>query len=499
MPSQPAPPRRVTPDDDPVIDDPVIDDPVIVVGAGIAGLVCARALHRAGRRVLVLEREAEPGGRARSRIVDGYTVDRGFQVLFTAYPVLGAALGLAPLAGDAREDDAGLALRRFAPAARVVTAGGASYVGDAFRAPLRAPLDSLRMLAGTALARALPLGDKLRVLALKRLATSLSVDECFADRYDRTTARAFLAARGFTPHAIARFFAPFYGGILLDPALGTSAAILLFTFKMLSEGDAVVPAAGIGAVAARLAAGLPPGALRTRVTVAAVRADGGRARGVVTSDGEHLAAADVVLAAEPPAAARLAATAGVALDGRPDALGSTTLYFAAHEAPLPGRAIWLNASGHERSHEQRHEHAEHGASTGGEPRPAVSHAVTLTDVAPEYAAADAPHGRHLLAASAVGAAAALDDDVLAARMLAELAGMRRAAGLGPVPALAPVAVERVGYAQFAQPPGTKGRRTGGGTELPGLWRASETAHSSSLEGAARGGMLAAEGVLGGRA
>ena len=472
--------------------DPVDADRVIVVGAGVAGLACARALHRAGRRVLVLERESAPGGRARSRTVDGYTIDRGFQVLFTAYPVLGAALGFAPVEGDARDDEGGLALRRFAPAARVVTEGSASYVGDALRAPFRAPLESLRMLAGTAVARALPLADKLRVLALKRLATSLSVEECFADAYDGVSARDFLAARGFTAHAIARFFAPFYGGILLDPTLGTSAAVLLFTFKMLAEGDAVLPAAGIGAMAARLAAGLPEGALRTRVGVVAIRTEGGRVRGVVTQDGEQLAASAVVLATEPPVAARLAATAGVALDVPRGALGSTTLYFAAREAPLPGRAIWLNAAGHERTHEQG------GTAAGSaEPWPAVSHAVTLTEVAPEYAAFDAPHGRHLLAASAVGAAAALDEDALAARMLAELAGMRRAAGLGPVPALAPIAVERVPYAQFAQPPGTRERRTGAETGLPGLWRASETAHSSSFEGAARGGELAALAVQGG--
>ena len=461
-------------------------DLVIVVGAGVAGLACARALHRAGRRVLVLERESAPGGRARSRRVDGYTIDRGFQVLFTAYPVLGAALGFVPIEGDARDDDGGLALRRFAPAARVVTEGSASYVGDALRAPFRDPLDSLRMLVGTALARALPLADKLRVLALKRLATSLSVDACFADAYDAVSARDFLTARGFTAHAIARFFAPFYGGILLDPSLSTSASVLLFTFKMLAEGDAVLPASGIGAMAAHLVAALPADAVRTQVRVAALRVDGGRVRGVVTHDGEQIDAGVVVLATESPAAARLAATAGVVLDVPQGALGSTTLYFAAHEAPLPGRAIWLNAAGHERTHDQ-------GAPARGatDPWPAVSHAVTLTEVAPEYAAPDAPHGRHLLAASAVGAAAALDDDALAARMLAELAGMRRAAGLGPVPALAPIAVERVPYAQYAQPPGTRGRRTGAETDVPGLWRASETAHSSSFEGAARGGEEAA--------
>ncbi|MGZ8379856.1 MAG: FAD-dependent oxidoreductase, partial [Gemmatirosa sp.] len=66
----------------------------VVVGAGIAGLLCARELARAGRPVTVLEREPAPGGRVRSRMVDGYVIDRGFQVLFTAYPTLRAALDL---------------------------------------------------------------------------------------------------------------------------------------------------------------------------------------------------------------------------------------------------------------------------------------------------------------------------------------------------------------------------------------------------------------------
>jgi hypothetical protein len=73
--------------------------------------------------------------------------------------------------------------------------------------------------------------------------------------------------------------------------------------------------------------------------------------------------------------------------------------------------------------------------------------------------------------------------------------MRRAAALDDGPALVPVAVERVPYAQFAQPPGARARRTPASGGLAGLWRASETAHSSSLEGAARGGTLAAQAVL----
>jgi hypothetical protein len=75
--------------------------------------------------------------------------------------------------------------------------------------------------------------------------------------------------------------------------------------------------------------------------------------------------------------------------------------------------------------------------------------------------------------------------------------MRAAAGLPPLPdgALVPVAVERVPYAQYAQPPGAAGRRTPPTTRIRGLWRASEEAHTSSLEGAARGGVQAARALM----
>jgi phytoene dehydrogenase-like protein len=50
---------------------------VIVIGAGLGGLLSAAILARRGRRVLVLEREAEVGGRLRSYAVDGYVIDAG--------------------------------------------------------------------------------------------------------------------------------------------------------------------------------------------------------------------------------------------------------------------------------------------------------------------------------------------------------------------------------------------------------------------------------------
>lgn len=414
----------------------------IVVGAGIAGLVCALELERAGQRVLVVEKAGAVGGRVRSSVVDGYTIDHGFQVLFTAYPVLRSYLDL-----DALE------LRAFLPAARIAHDGGSSLVGDAWKHPA--------LLLDTVAARTIPVADKLRLLALRRLATSLTVDECFAARFSGLSAAEFLRGRGLSDAAVARFFAPFYGGIFLDRTLSSSASMLLFTFKMLAEGDTAVPAAGMGAISRQIADQLRPGTVRLGTPVGRVDARAGRVAGVALDD-DSLGARNVVLATEAPVVERLTATAGASYTLPPGALACATVYWSADDAPLPGKALWLN----------------------GDPRAVVSHAVTLTEIAPEYA----PAGRHLLAATAVGGAAELSDEALIGGALRDLAALRGE----PLPRMEYIATWRVPYAQYPQPPHFRERRpsiAAGG--VSGLWLASELLHTSSLDGAARGGRDAA--------
>ncbi len=58
---------------------------VLVIGAGLSGLAAARTLQRSGREVLVLEQSPEVGGRVQTQEINGYRVDKGFQVLLTAY------------------------------------------------------------------------------------------------------------------------------------------------------------------------------------------------------------------------------------------------------------------------------------------------------------------------------------------------------------------------------------------------------------------------------
>ncbi len=430
-------------------------DPIIVVGAGVAGLVCAIELQRAGRRVIVLEAGPEVGGRVRTTVRDGVAFDHGFQVLFTAYPTLRSYLDLDSLAP-----------RVFRPAARIVQGGRVSLIGDALSDP--------SLLIDTVMARAVPLGDKLRLLALRRFAQQLSVDECFTARFAGVSTRDFLASRGFSASVIDGFFAPFYGGILLDRTLATSASVLLFTFKMLADGKTVVPARGMGALTQQLAAQLAAGTVQAGVAVQSLTVHEGRVTGVVLASGDVLPAAQVIMATDAPAAARLAATAGVQIATPSGARGTTTLYFTTSGAsPIPGRALWLNAN----------------ASA------VISHAVTITDVAPDYA----PRGVSLIAASAVGDAADRSDADLESAARRELAAMAKAAGDtaadAKTAALSRVAVWRVPYAQFAQPPGWRDHRPTVACGIPGLWRASEVLHSSSLEGAARGGQDAARAVL----
>jgi len=59
---------------------------VVVVGGGLAGLTAAAFLSRAGRRVVLLERAGELGGRARTQERDGFLFNEGPHALYRGGP-----------------------------------------------------------------------------------------------------------------------------------------------------------------------------------------------------------------------------------------------------------------------------------------------------------------------------------------------------------------------------------------------------------------------------
>ncbi len=208
---------------------------VIIIGAGIAGLTAAKVLKAAGKSVRILEASDQVGGRVRTDEVDGFLLDRGFQVLLTAYPETQNFL-----------DYDSLCLRKFDPGALILNKNSISKIGDPLRQP-SALISTLLSSAGT-------FADKMRMLSLKLRLAGKSIDQIFSD--NQLTTLAYLQHRGFSETIITQFFKPFMTGIFLEDQLSTSSRMFEFVFKMFSEGDAAIPAKGMGMIPLQLAKGL---------------------------------------------------------------------------------------------------------------------------------------------------------------------------------------------------------------------------------------------------
>lgn len=425
--------------------------PVVVVGAGMAGLGCAVALREAGRAVVVLEAADGVGGRVRTdRHPEGFLLDRGYQVLLDAYPAVRRRVDIDALAPGAF--DAGAHVwsgRRLVP------------VADPFRHPTAAPRDLTSPL--------FPAGDKLRLglLAAKAWAAPWqSAREAAGPAEEDISAAEALWAAGFGRRFVDHFARGFWGGILLDPSLATSAGPFRFTLKMFLRGRGVLPAAGMQAMPEQLRAALPAAAVRLGAPVAEVvrEAGSGRAVGVRLEDGEEVVAAAVVVATDPPTARRLTGVAALPDEGQ--GMGSLTVYLAGERDPGLGRRLVVDGSGE----------------------------LTFTDLSPLSAVQPsyAPAGRHLLAAAVVGERLGEgDDEALACRVRVDVARvLGQAVGDWRV-----LAAQRIGFAQFAQPPGIYGRLPGNETGTEGLFLASEATVDSSYNGAILSGEAAAAAVL----
>ncbi len=420
---------------------------ILVVGAGAAGLTCARTLLRAGADVTVLEASDGVGGRVRSDVVDGFTLDRGFQVLFTAYPAARRQL-----------EYGRLDLRRFEPGALIAQGAHRQTLSDPFRDPAA--------VVASVLTPIVSMGDKLRTALLSEELKRTPID-AIMNAPDETT-EAYLYRRCFSRRFVDNFARPFFGGVFLDRSLETSAKAFRFDWKMLSKGETVIPARGIGAITDQLAEELVAAdAIRLETRVSEITRDGatGCATGVRTERGETMGADAVVVATAAPEAARLTG------DRTPlGAVGTVCLYFAGSAPVYHGRKLVL--------------HANRDVF--------VNNIAQLTNVAPDLA----PPGEHLLSVTVLGVPD-LPDAALWGRAEADLrrmfAGDKTA--LDALAALRPLRLYRIPYAQFAQPPGVYARLPSNQSRIPGVVLAGEFTTASSLNAALRSGEKAAALVL----
>jgi phytoene dehydrogenase-like protein len=317
---------------------------VVVVGAGLAGLCAARGLAAAGLDVVVVEAADRVGGRVATDVVDGFLVDRGFQVYNTAYPESARVL-----------DHSSLDLRAFTPGALVRVGDRLHRLADPRRRPLAVP--------GTLLA---PIGsplDKARVAALAVRDALLPAGRLTSG--PETTTYEALRARGLSDTVIDRFLRPFLAGVFLERELTTSSRFFDLVWRTFARGKIGVPAGGMRQIPAQLAAGLPAGVLHLGVRVRSVRP------GAVETDQGSVRAGTVVVAADPPTAAAL-------LPGlsAPAMRSVTTIYHATPEPPVTEPILLLD---------------------GERPGPIVN-SVVLTNAAPTYS----PDDRALVSTSVLG-------------------------------------------------------------------------------------------------
>ncbi|WP_374539455.1 NAD(P)/FAD-dependent oxidoreductase [Micromonospora aurantiaca (nom. illeg.)] len=320
------------------------DTDVVIVGGGLAGLAAARRLHRAGVPWRLLEAGDRLGGRVATDRVDGFLLDRGFQVLNTAYPRLTGLVDVGTLTMG--WFTSGVLVRRGDRLERLVN-------------PLREPTGA----PGTLTAGIGSLTDRLRFATLAAGYATVPVGRLLDT--PETSAEKALRRAGLSDAIIEELLRPFLSGVLLDRELATSSHVLAVVMRSFARGRIGLPADGMQALPKALAAPLPAELIELNTPVTDVAP--GRVR---TPSGEITCRA-VVVAVDPPAAATL-------LPGLSKVRmhAYTTYYHRTDTAPLDEPILLLD----------------------GDRRELIANTVVVSRAAPTYA----PDGQHLVATSVVG-------------------------------------------------------------------------------------------------
>ena len=409
--------------------------PVVIVGAGLAGLCCAKHLVARGIDVLLLESQDDVGGRVRTDLVQGFRLDRGFQVLQTAYP-------------EARQqlDYAALKLKNFEPGALIMTRGKTVRMSDPWRRPTQA--------FSTAFNNVGDLGDRWRLAKLRWHVTKRSMEELMSEP-DSSTMDYLRSHCGFSSDIIERFFLPWFGGVFFEQELSTSSRFFKFIFRIFAIGDASLPEEGMGAITHQLASAIPPTARRLSTPVDSL--DELRVR---LKSGETIESRAVILAVEGPEASRL--TRGIVQ--APESRRTTCLYFAAAQPPLEAAILVLNGDG-----------------TGP-----INNLSVPSNVAPSYA----PPGQALVSVSIIGSKANTS-----ANLLNEVRQQLRAWYGKQVDRWSLLGRYDIHHALPSQPPQYRNVPAPLPRLAEGLYRCGDYCETASIQGAMLSGRRAAECLL----
>lgn len=408
--------------------------PVVVVGAGIAGLVCARRLEQSGREVLIIEASDGVGGRMRTDLVDGFRLDRGFQVFFEAYPNAKLELDLGKLR-----------LKDFEPGCLV-------FDGKKMREVHR------ENLIETIISRWIPAADLMRLHQLGDELDDLTEAQIW--ELDDDSMIDFLKSRKISDKTIDRFFRPFFGGVFLDRELNVSCRLFAFVWQMLDRAPATIPALGMGEIPGQIAAGIKSESFRFGTRVSGLIRRDGRVNGIVLESCEEVEAEIVVVATDQASCSRITGI-GTPQQGK----GCTTVYFATDQKPLHESILMVNGSG-----------------IG-----IVNHVACLTNASRDLA----PHGQVLVSATT------LDSPQMPDMELAECVRyeLRDWFPDQKVDNWRPLRVDRLHHAQLTQEPGFIDRLTPSQPE-PGLVIAGDHTTYAGIDGAVVSGQHAAAVILG---
>ncbi|WP_291725342.1 protoporphyrinogen/coproporphyrinogen oxidase [Bernardetia sp.] len=288
---------------------------VLIIGGGVAGLTAARNLHQRGLSVKVIEATDRVGGRVKTDIVNGFRLDRGFQVLLTAYPEAQKALNYSKL--QLRTIDAGALLH---------TDKGIFEFADPFRSPEKT-LSTLANPIGT-------WADKLRMLLVKTEINGKDLHEIFTQP-ETSTYQALRQNYKFKSSLIEQFLNPFLAGIFLEKDLETSNRMFDFVFQMFSNGKGAVPALGMEEIPRQLANVLSDHAIITNERVVSVN------KNVATTEsGNEFEARSILIATENN---EFSQSYRANLTKNTQTRGTTNLYFSMDKSIVRRPVLCLNS------------------------------------------------------------------------------------------------------------------------------------------------------------